>query len=84
MEGSSYAIPATYVGGSQNYDIAVLKVTSNAILKNAIEKGVATAVEFADSSAIYAGQTSIAIGNPKQKEYRLLAELSVSIPNISK
>ncbi len=65
MEGSSYAIPATYVGGSQNYDIAVLKVTSNAILKNAIEKGVATAVEFADSSAIYAGQTSIAIGNPE-------------------
>ena len=34
-------------------------------MKNAIEKGVATAVEFADSSAIYAGQTSIAIGNPE-------------------
>ena len=65
MEGSAYAIPATYVGGSLNYDIAVLKVSSNDILKNAAEKGVATAVEFADSSAIRAGQTSIAIGNPE-------------------
>lgn len=65
MEGTAYAIPATYVGGSLNYDIAVLKVTSNAILKNAIERGVATAVEFADSNTIRPGQTSIAIGNPE-------------------
>lgn len=65
MEGSAYAIPATYVGGSLNYDIAVLKVTASPILKTAIEKGVTTAVEFADSSAIRAGQTSIAIGNPE-------------------
>lgn len=65
MEGSDYAIPATYVGGSLNYDIAVLKVTKNDILKSAAERGVATAVEFADSSKIRAGQTSIAIGNPE-------------------
>lgn len=65
MEGSAYAIPATYVGGSLNYDIAVLKVTANEVLKNASEKGVATAVKFADSSQIRAGQTSIAIGNPE-------------------
>lgn len=65
MEGSNYAIPAVYVGGSLNYDIAVLKVTQNNILKAAAEKGVATAVEFADSSKIRAGQTSIAIGNPE-------------------
>lgn len=65
MEGSAYAIPATYVGGSLNYDIAVLKVTANDVLKSAVEKGVATAVEFADSSSIRPGQTSIAIGNPE-------------------
>lgn len=65
MEGTAYAIPATYVGGSQNYDIAVLKVTSNSILKDAIERGVATAVEFANSNNVRAGQTSIAIGNPE-------------------
>lgn len=65
MEGSTYAIPATYVGGSLNYDIAVLRVTSSSLLKSAVEKGVAAAVEFADSSAIRAGQTSIAIGNPE-------------------
>lgn len=65
MEGAQYAIPAVYVGGTLNYDIAVLKVTANDILKKAIEKGVATAVEFADSSEIRAGQTSIAIGNPE-------------------
>ncbi len=33
MEGSNYAIPAVYVGGSQNYDIAVLKIENNSILK---------------------------------------------------
>lgn len=65
MEGSAYAIPATYVGGSLNYDIAVLRVESNSILKNAVERGVVAAVEFADSNSIRAGQTSIAIGNPE-------------------
>lgn len=65
MEGSAYAIPATYVGGSLNYDIAVLKVTSSAVLKSAIERKVVSAVEFADSNNVRAGQTSIAIGNPE-------------------
>lgn len=65
MESSAYAIPATYVGGTMNYDIAVLRVEKSDILKAATEKGVATAVEFADSSKIRAGQTSIAIGNPE-------------------
>lgn len=65
MEGNDYAIPATYVGGSQNYDIAVLKVTSNSILKEAIEKKVVANVNFADSNSIRVGQTSIAIGNPE-------------------
>lgn len=65
MEGSTYAIPAAYVGGSLNYDLAVLKVTSNSILKDAIDRGVVTAAEFADSNEVRPGQTSIAIGNPE-------------------
>lgn len=65
MEGSDYGIPAQYVGGSLNYDIAVLKVEQNAILKNAAERGTASAVTLADSNDIKVGQTSIAIGNPE-------------------
>ena len=60
MEYSDYKIPATYVGGSLNYDIAVLKVTGNEILKNS----VATAVELRDSSDVRVLDTAIAIGNP--------------------
>lgn len=65
MEGSSYGITATYVGGSLNYDIAVLRVEKSEILQNAIKNGTACAVEFADSNKIRVGQTSIAIGNPE-------------------
>ena len=56
-------INATYVGGSQNYDIAVLYVENSDILKNSN----ATAVEFADSNAIAAGQVAYAIGNAESK-----------------
>ena len=38
MEYSDYAIPATYVGGSMNYDIAVLYVENSDILKNAYNR----------------------------------------------
>ncbi|MCM1533888.1 MAG: S1C family serine protease, partial [Corallococcus sp.] len=65
MEGSEYAIPAKYVGGSLNYDIAVLRVENNSILDAAIKRGVACAAEFANSDNIRVGQTSIAIGNPE-------------------
>ena len=65
MEDSSYGITATYVGGSLNYDIAVLRVEKSEILQNAIRNGTACAVEFADSNKIRVGQTSIAIGNPE-------------------
>lgn len=54
-----YAIEATYVGGSLNYDIAVLKVTNSEILKNsdAVSASVATEVPAV-------GSTAIAVGNP--------------------
>ena len=61
MEYGDYAIPATYVGGSMNYDIAVLKVTGNQILKTSS----ARAADFADSNDVSVLQTAIAIGNPE-------------------
>lgn len=60
-ESAQYAIPATYVGGSMQYDIAVLKVTGNEILR----QSDAVAVEVADSNLVTVGTTAIAIGNPE-------------------
>ena len=56
----SYAIPATYVGGSMNYDIAVLKVTAS---KTLMESN-ARAADIADSDDVTILDTAIAIGNP--------------------
>lgn len=58
---SEQKIPATYVGGSMNYDIAVLKIEGSEILKNSS----AEAAEFADSNEVAVGQTAIAVGNAK-------------------
>lgn len=52
-------IHAEYVGGSSTYDIAVLKVTESALLK---ESG-AKAVSLNTSSPVL-GETCVAIGNP--------------------
>ncbi len=64
LEDDAYAIPATFVGGSPNYDIAVLRVDNNEVLKAAYSNGTATAVKVADSDEIVPGQTTMAIGNP--------------------
>jgi serine protease Do len=61
MEYSEYAIKATYVGGSKNYDIAVLKVSGSSTLR----KSNASAAVFADSNKTSVLETAIAIGNPK-------------------
>ncbi len=61
MEYEDYAIPATYVGGSMKYDIAVLKVEGSNILKTSS----ARAANFADSNDVSVLQTAIAIGNPE-------------------
>jgi len=53
------AIECEYVGGSLNYDIAVLKITNSNILKSSNAK----AVKLADSYSV--GSTAIAIGNPE-------------------
>ncbi len=58
-EYSEAEINATYVGGSLNYDIAILYVEDSEIIKNSC----AAAVDVADSDNIFVGQTAIAIGN---------------------
>ena len=64
MEYSLYAIPATYVGGSANYDIAVLRVDSSEVLKTAIENGACAPVCVSNSDMLVPGETTLAIGNP--------------------
>lgn len=54
------AIDAEYVGGSEVYDIAVLKVTGSEVLKDSDY----LPVEVYDSDLVTAGSTAIAIGNP--------------------
>lgn len=68
MINEKYAIPATFVGGSANYDIAVLRVDKSEVLKKAIERGSITAVQIGDSDSLLPGQTAIAIGNPATDE----------------
>ena len=61
QEFADYAIPATYLGGSMTYDIAVLKVEGSAVLM----KSAAIAATFADSNTVSVLETAIAIGNPE-------------------
>ena len=56
----SYAVTAEYIGGSLNYDIAVLKVTNSDVIKYSN----ATAVNFSTETEVKVGTTAIAIGNP--------------------
>ena len=68
LENDAYAIPATYVGGSSNYDIAVLYVENSPVLQNAMATGAAAAVSLGQEMDIRPGMTTIAIGNPSASE----------------
>lgn len=62
LYGSEYldqAITATYVGGSANYDIAVLRVEGSDLLKTSCVK----AVTLCDEGDPTVGESAIAIGN---------------------
>ncbi len=61
QESKQYAIPATYVGGSMYYDIAVLKVSNSDVLK----ASHATEAVIANSDDVSVLETAIAIGNPE-------------------
>ena len=58
---SKYAIPATYVGGCMQADIAVLKVTGSRILAESL----AVEATLADSDGARVLDTAIAVGNPE-------------------
>ena len=60
-EYDSQGITATYVGGSMNYDIAVLRVSD----PSAFSTSDATEVTVSDSEQVYVGDVAIAIGNPE-------------------
>lgn len=64
MESADYKIPVTYVGGSANYDIAVLRVDANEILLSQKNSGSLVSVELGDSDMITPGAEVLAIGNP--------------------
>ena len=56
-----YKIPATYIGGSMQKDVAVLYVHDSELLRTSNAK----AAEIADSNDISIGEDAIAIGNPE-------------------
>lgn len=58
-EYTAKAIPATYLGGSLYYDVAVLYVEDSDLIRSAPVK----AATFADSDEVNAGDTAIAVGN---------------------
>ncbi len=57
----SYAIPATFIGGSSTYDVAVLRVEDSEILK----QSYATTVSFASSDDVRVFDTVYTVGNPE-------------------
>ena len=59
-EYEKFAVPATYVGGSSSYDIAVLKISDSSVLK----QSSAAAVRLGDSERISVLDSVVAIGNP--------------------
>ena len=59
--GAGDGMLATYVGGSINYDIALLKVEGSEILKTS----AATAAVVGDSDTAIVGEKVYAIGNPQ-------------------
>ena len=61
QESEDYAISATYIGGSMNYDIAVLKVEGSRI----IAESNAMPITFADSDSVQVLDKAIAVGNPE-------------------
>ena len=63
MEATKYAIKATYVGGSMNYDIALLHVKDSTVLM----ESCARAADVANSDDVSILDTAIAVGNPEGK-----------------
>ncbi|MBP5177822.1 MAG: serine protease, partial [Clostridia bacterium] len=79
-ETTAGAITCEYVGGTSQYDLALLKVTGS----GAIRASSARAATFADSDKLALGQSVIAIGNPEAEGISVTKGiLSVESENIS-
>lgn len=63
LPGSTSPIPVAYVGGSADYDIAVLRVKETG--RAALKASDALAATPANSSALYVGSTALVVGNPE-------------------
>lgn len=63
--GEDASLPATYVGGSLNYDLALLRIEKNDALREAIARGSVVAATLADSDETVAGQHTLAVGNAR-------------------
>ncbi len=63
MEAQEYGINATFVGGSMNYDIALLHVKDSTVLM----QSCARAADVANSDNVSILDTAIAVGNPEGK-----------------
>ena len=61
MELSGYAIPATYVGGSNDFDVAVLHISGSKTIQNSYAK----AVTFGDSDKLHIFDSVYVVGNPE-------------------
>ena len=76
---SNMGIEASFVGGSVQYDLAVLKISNSDIIKNS----EVSAVNIKDSKLVHAGDTAIAIGNPKADGFSVTSGIvSVDSENI--
>lgn len=70
-DDENYRIPATIVGASANYDIALLKVTDSAVLKRSDAVAVSSKTNIAEALndsfvqdySSYVGETVYAVGN---------------------
>ncbi|MDE6189463.1 MAG: S1C family serine protease [Clostridia bacterium] len=54
----NYAIAADYIGGSENYDIAVLKIQSEQLTSSSLR-----AVTVVDSDEVLVGSSAVVVGN---------------------
>ena len=61
QEYTDYAVSATYVGGSLNYDLAVLKITDSEVIR----KSCAVAAKMGDSDGVHVFDDVVAVGNPE-------------------
>lgn len=63
LPGSTSPIPVSYVGGSADFDIAVLRVKESG--RAALKASDAQAATPANSSGLYVGSTALVVGNPE-------------------